>query len=175
MPAPKGNTFAKGNKGGRPTLYDPKYCQEIIKFFDVKPYYKETVAHSQAYGKTGKVSFEKKEWKNVPNELPSLYKFANKIGVDQTTLNEWAKRHQEFSLAFTRAKEMYKNFLMENGLLGLYDSRFAIFVAKNTTDMRDKVETELTIKEMPKPLLDNLRNKKNAIPNNNSDRKSKPA
>ncbi|MEM6898451.1 MAG: hypothetical protein AAF583_01590 [Pseudomonadota bacterium] len=32
MPAPKGNDFAKGNDGGRPTKYDPSFCEAAIAF-----------------------------------------------------------------------------------------------------------------------------------------------
>ena len=142
MPAPKGNQYALNAKSGRPTKYKPEYCEEIIKYFSVKPNKKEITAISQAY-KKGEVSFEKKEYKLVPNELPTITKFCEKKGIAQTTLLEWANEHKEFSLALNRAKELYKNFLVENGLLGLYNSIFAIFVAKNTTDMKDKIETDI--------------------------------
>lgn len=31
MPAPKGNKYALGNKGGRPSKYDPAFCERVIE------------------------------------------------------------------------------------------------------------------------------------------------
>ena len=75
-----------------------------------------------------------------------LSNFAHKIGVCHDTLLEWCKRHPEFSEAYTCAKELQKQHLIECGLLGLFNSKFAIFTAKNITDMRDKQEIEHDIK-----------------------------
>jgi len=146
MGAPKGNQFAKGNKGGRPEKYKKEYCDEIIKFFDIEPNRKEVVAKIKAYNKAGAQNFEKEEYKRVANELPTIYKFAKKIGVSHFTILEWAKRYKEFSKALMTAKELYKQFLIENGLQGIYNPGFAIFVAKNTTDMKDRNETDITSK-----------------------------
>ena len=48
--------------------------------------------------------------------------------------------YPEFSLAYTRAKQMQKDLLVQGGLLGVYDSKFSIFVAQNFTDMRERKE-----------------------------------
>lgn len=122
-----GNNYALGNKGGRPTKYDPKYCHEIQEYFDTLP-------NKNVDGRL------------VANELPTLRKFARQIGVNKSTLLEWADSHKEFSTALEASKESYKEFLMENGLLGLYNSAFAIFVATNTTDMKSKQEVDHTSK-----------------------------
>ena len=55
MPAPKGNKYAKGNKGGQPTDYDPKYCQEIINFFSTTPIKKEKFKENIEYFKNGTI------------------------------------------------------------------------------------------------------------------------
>ena len=49
-----------------------------------------------------------------------------------------------------KAKDLQKEVLIQNGMAGLYDKTFAIFTAKNVTDMRDKVQTEVTHKETVK-------------------------
>jgi hypothetical protein len=72
--------------------------------------------------------------------MPFLSEFAGKIGVNVAILEKWAKRHKEFGQAFIRAKELQKEFLITNGLLGLYNPTFSIFIAKNITDMRDRPE-----------------------------------
>lgn len=144
MSPPLGNKNAVGNKGGRPTKYKKAYCEELISFFSVEPHRREAVSESNAYDKEGGVKFNKVEYKRVPNDLPTLSKFATKIGIDTTTLYEWQEKHIEFSNALRRARELYKDFLTENGLLGLYNGAFAIFIAKNTTDMKDKSEVEVS-------------------------------
>lgn len=142
MPAPKGNKFAVGNEGGRPTKYRKEFCDAIIEYFSIEPNRQELVSTGTAYDKNGDVKFEKKEYKYFPNKLPTLFRFAEKIGVTMPTLHDWVDKHEEFASAYTRARELYTHFLVENGLMGLYNSQFAIFVAKNTTDMKDKVEVE---------------------------------
>src|SRR5438105_2307280 len=128
--------------GGRPTKYKPEYCEEIIKFFSVEPYRKEVTAEIKGYGKAGNQNFEKTEYKLVANPLPTLAKFARKIGVNKDTVIEWTKVHEEFSDAYNVAKDLQKDFLVDNGLAGLYPPASFIFTAKNITDMRDKQEVE---------------------------------
>lgn len=144
MPAPKGNKNAIGNKGGRPAEYNPEYCQQMIDYFSIAPYYERGIEHF----KDGYVAWV--DPKIVPNELPAFHKFATKIGVTHQTLLNWSEKHVEFFDAYTRCKELQKFFLIENGLLGCYNPIFTMFVAKNITDMKDKTETDVNIKEIPK-------------------------
>ncbi len=74
---------------------------------------------------------------------PFLFEFAHEIGVSDRTLERWAKKHKEFCRAYKEAKELQKNFLIINGLLGLYKPAFAIFTAKNITDMRNEKSLNL--------------------------------
>lgn len=132
---------------GRPTKYKPEYCEQLIKFFSVKPYITKKVTT------TGKNDYKKESYQMVPNALPRFDRFAARIGVNGDTLVEWAKavypeghklagklKYPEFSAAYTRAHELQKWFLVENGLTGLYNPRFAIFTATNITDMREKIQ-----------------------------------
>ena len=119
--------------GGKSSKYKKQYCKQIIEFFSRDPYKEVEVKH---YGNDGTV--RRTEIKRIANDLPFLSQFAHTIGVSSRTLERWAKRHREFSRAYTMAKEMQKEFLIINGLLGLYNSTFAIFTAKNITDMRDQ-------------------------------------
>ena len=122
---------------GRPTKYKPEYCEEIEKFFNVEPYYDKPIEH---YGKDGEVKWE--DFKRVANKLPTFKGFAQHIGVNTDTIVEWEKKYKDFSVAYTRAKEHQKYFLIENGLNGCYNPAFAIFVCKNITDMKDKQEVD---------------------------------
>lgn len=128
--------------GGRPTKYKPEYCDAIVAFFD-GPRTQERVKSVT----TGKNDYEKTEYETVPLPLPTLAKFARSIGVSHDTILEWASKHKEFSAAYNSVKHLQKEFLVDNGLGGLYPPASFIFTAKNVTDMRDKNETELTGKD----------------------------
>lgn len=126
----------------RPTKYKKEFCQEIIDFFDQEPYTQEEIPHY----KNGQVAWVDKKLK--ANDIPTLRNFAKKIGVGVSTVYDWCdEKHssfqKEFSDAFTRAKEIRKWFLIQNGLHGLYNPSFAIFTAKNITDMEDKSQHDV--------------------------------
>lgn len=127
----------KPKKNGRPTKYRKSFCKQIIEFFTVNPTKETEVKYKNRKGE---------EWsksEDTPTPLVFLSNFAAKIGVCHETLHEWCKVHPEFSVAYTRAKELQKQHLIHCGLLGLYNSKFAIFTAKNISDMVDKQELEL--------------------------------
>jgi len=168
------------NPGGRPTKFKPEYTKALIDFFDVEPMRKEVMAEASERG--GK---ESKTYKYVPNYFPTLVRFAKSINVDYTTVYGWAMGGDEealnkkleaeesvpasaiinldmlshFAKAYKHCKAIQKDFLIQNGLTGASPASAFIFTAKNVTDMRDKVESEVTVKTV-RPLLDNLRTKK---------------
>lgn len=123
--------MTKTNKVGRPTKYKPEYCQMLIEFFDVEPFYEKEMPHY----KDGEISWV--DYKLKANPLPTIRKFAKKIGVHVSNVYRWINEHVEFCDSFTQAKELRKWMLIENGLNGCYNPAFAIFVAKNITDMKD--------------------------------------
>lgn len=127
-------------KRGRPTKYKPGYCQEIVKFFSKEPYTEKELKHYQDDGETIKWI----DYKEVANDIPFFSDFAASIGVNDDTLQNWTKKHPDFFGAYMRAKELQKQFLITNGLKGLYNPRFAIFTATNITDMQDKKEHEIS-------------------------------
>jgi hypothetical protein len=129
------NLLGRNPKMARPSKYDPKYCDEIVEFFTVEPF---TVTTETMEGK----NFSKESTKMIPNKFPTFERFACNIDVDVDTLNNWAKEHEEFFGAYKKAKQLQKDFLMQNGLNGLYPAAAFCFVAKNCTDMRDKTEVE---------------------------------
>lgn len=139
--APKKKSPPK-NKGGRPTKYDPKFCVMIIRHFSIKPFFRKELKH---YDKNG--DYRWSDYKTMSNAMPTFLGFATKIGVDDDTLENWAKEENKdkypgFFGAYIRAKVLQKNFLIENGLNGSFNPQFAIFVAKNITDMKDKQELD---------------------------------
>lgn len=115
---------------GQPTKYDPRYCDEILTFFDREPF-EVTVTED------GKVT-------KTACKLPTLNAFAHSLGLHRDTLHEWTQKHPEFSDAVKRAKALQEDILMQNGLFGGYDKTFAIFTAKNVAGWRDKTEQEIS-------------------------------
>jgi len=131
-------------KNGRPSKYKLEYCEEIIKFFNVEPYEDREIPH---YNDEGNIVWT--DYKRFGVKLPTLVQFAKNIGVCYSTVYNWQNEkhtsfHKEFLEAYTRAKEMQKDFLIQAGCLGVYNARFAIFAAINITDMKNQITSEIT-------------------------------
>ena|SRR3990167_7182694 len=131
-------------KPGRPSKFKLQYNKEMIGYFSIAPYKQEPVEH---FNITGGVKWI--EYKKVPNDLPTFNRFASQIGVDDDTLENWAKEENKkkypgFFGAYKKAKKLQKEFLIENGLRGLYQPAFAIFTATNITDMKNQKYSDLT-------------------------------
>lgn len=109
--------------GGQPTKYDPKYCEMIIDYFDVKHY--------------------KKEGRNIQGaDLPQFTAFARSIGVTRATLFNWTKEHQEFFDAYSTARQLQEELIVNNSINNRYNSYFAQFMLKNCHNWKDKSEVE---------------------------------
>lgn len=120
---------------GRPSKYKSEYKQMLIDYFGIEPNF-DVIEQK----KDGNGCFYTKKVKK-PNVLPTFYMFADMIGISRDTLYEWANpknidKYPDFSYTYKRAKAMQKDFLIQNGLLKLYPSNFAIFILKASTDMR---------------------------------------
>lgn len=140
-PTAKKTAGGKGaSRGGRPSKFDPKYCGLIIEFFDRKPFEYEYVDDEDG----NKVLVTTKSGAPVikPCDFPTFERFAYSIGVHRETLRNWCDVSPEFFAAYKKAEMLQKDILIQNGLTGGYDKTFAIFTAKNVTDMRDKQEVE---------------------------------
>jgi hypothetical protein len=120
MPKPK----KRGR--GQPTKYLPKYCHDIIKYFDVPHFEDKEVARV-----TGKNDYEKTEYKEIANPIRFLTRFASDIGVTLKTLENWASDYPDFLRAYTRAKELQLEMMVSNGAKGLYNPYFTTFMMKN--------------------------------------------
>ncbi len=146
----------KAKKIGRPTHYKKRYCQMLIKFFDIEPFTQTKVPHYDESGKKHKRGIHKGEGvithyetKKEPNRTPTLLGFAKKIGVCIATVYNWinedhASYHKEFLDAFACAREIRKMFLVENELHGTYKSGAFKYIANNLTDMTDVQKQEIT-------------------------------
>lgn len=131
----------------------------LIKFFDIEPFEEVHIPKYDESGKTHKSGRRKGEHvithyeiQREPNRIPTLQRFAKKIGVGIRTLYDWLDEEHgsykpAFSHAFTCAYALRKNFLIENGLLGCHNHSYAKFVATNLTDMKDNQKHEVTGKD----------------------------
>ena len=142
--APK--ILTPGNKDGRPTAYKPEYCQDLYDYYDCEPYREVEIPH---YDKAGNGNVIWTETKTVPNVYPTIRGFAHKIGVGVRTVFDWldpkhSSYQPKFSQTFTQVGVLRKDFLIHNGLLGMHNPAYAKFVAVNCTDMRDRVDTQLS-------------------------------
>lgn len=148
----KVKSLTKYSRPGQPTAYRPEYCQQMIDFFS------REFTREEKEILTFKDGTTKETYKIVPNELPQFGKFALSIGVDQDTIVNWSKKHEEFFGAYQKCKQLQKEFIINNGILGLYSAPFAIFTAKNITDMRDGPDNQVNIQINLSSILDNLKN-----------------
>ena len=123
-------------KTGRPSEYKQEINRELSDFFSRERF--ETIKVIT----TGKNEYYKEEEKRVAAALPTFERFAELKNISRDTLYEWESKHKEFSDTMAKCRQIQKDFLIQNGLAGLYQSNFAIFVAKNLTDMKDKTEVD---------------------------------
>jgi len=125
----------ENNPNGRPTLYKPEYCDEIVEFFNaVSP---TKIVKKQVVQKGQVVEIKVEE----PNGPPTLYGFAAKVGVDRDTLNEWANVYPAFSVAKKKAKTIQANFIVQNGMTGFSPQPFSIFMMKCNHDWNENQAT----------------------------------
>ena len=142
---------------GRPSKYDFKYCNGIIKYFSKKPYKKVLIGQDKIIlkdkktGKKLKVVYRDR-YKYEPLDFPTIEGFAGKIGVCVDTIWEWANgknekgelNHPEFSDAIKEAKDKQKQIWQVCSMLGLYSPTFTIFLGKNVFNWHEKQDIDHT-------------------------------
>lgn len=126
---------------GRPTKYKPEFCDKLIEFFDIEPWEEREIPHY----KNGEVVW--RDIKILPVRMPTLRGFAKSIEVGISTVYDWINENhdsyvKEFSDAFTCAKAIRADWLVDVGLSGSAPPASFKFVAVNVTDMRDKQEVQ---------------------------------
>lgn len=113
---------------GRPTKYDPKYVAEVDK------YLAEETGREQMH-------------------LPKIESFAIRIGVNKTTLYEWAKRYEDFSNALDKIMQRQAQQLIDDGIYGgkEVNSTIVKLLLQNNHGMREKqdVTTDITSGGIP--------------------------
>lgn len=114
--------------GGRPTKYDPLFCDELDKYLET----------------TGKEQ----------TSLPTKQGFALWIGVDDETLLEWAKVHPEFSATFKRLTQIQAKQLIDDGIYGGKEVNATIIklLLQNNHGMKERTDTTTNDKDLPTPI-----------------------
>jgi hypothetical protein len=152
--------MVKPSKMGRPSKFKKEYIEAIIEFFDREPNHVVEIVDDE-----GKKTIATNKFGDailVPCKLPTFEAFARSIGVHRETVLNWAEANPDFLDAIKRAKDIQKEILIQNGLLGAYDRTFAIFTAKCVTDMRENapvqddddirpVKVEIKVRDARKP------------------------
>lgn len=123
-------------KVGRPTKYTDEMPKKLLEFFEV-PLKVTEIEEVASKGEVVSLT------KQVPNTFPTFENFAVKERLSDSTLRLWRDTHPEFSLAYEICKKIQKNFIIQHGLIGSYNSAFAKFVAVNVTDLKDSTHQEI--------------------------------
>lgn len=128
---------------GRPTSYEPRFCQMLIDYFDQDPTEGIEIDHF----KEGKKTWTDK--KQISRRIPSLTKFCKVIDRGWNTIHNWVNPESEifqplFKDAYTYARAIRKDFLIDGAITAHYPPNTFKFIAVNLTDMRDTQEVKHT-------------------------------
>lgn len=130
---------------GRPTKYRKEYCDEILDYFGRPPYVEVTRTNP----KTGMEYTERQA-----TDLPTVERFASELGVAVSTVYQWTHEHPEFSEAFTRARQMQVDHLLQNGLHGHFREGLAKFMLTNLSEYQERKFIDQTVREELPELTD---------------------
>ena len=122
---------------GRPSKYKEEFIDKVDEYLDscvdkVTTFHKTRSDNSNTYDRILKVT------------LPSHEGFAIYIGVNASTLYEWASKHEKFSKALENIMTAQKKVLLEKGTSGEYNSTIAKLVLSSNHGMSEKKEVDVT-------------------------------
>ncbi len=106
MAAPKGNNFAEGNNGGRPSKFTEETNQKALEY----------LANAKDY--------EDENGKFVVN-IPSIMGLARWLNVSTDTLTNWRSENEEFFGIYASVLAEQGKRLIDNGLSGKYNPTIA--------------------------------------------------
>lgn len=148
MAAPKGNQFALGNEGGRPTKYKDEYAEQAYKLCLLGATDKDLADFFEVEESTIN------NWKNEKNEfLESLKKgkaLADANVADRLYQRALGFEHDSEEIKVMLDRETNEQYIERVPVRKIYppDSTAAIFWLKNRQKekWRDKTETDVTTK-----------------------------
>lgn len=121
------------NPVGRPTSYTEDMPEALLSFFRVD--IDDIIKHNLTSAGKSNIRID-------PKYLPSMIKFCESVGIHQSTLHEWRSKHAEFSEAYTQARQLYEQMILDIGFAT--NSTFATFMLKANFGYRDNTEIVVT-------------------------------
>ena len=117
---------------GRPTTYKPEYAQMLLDYMSNNYVREVEQTHTNRKGESWSTTEEKAE------PLRFITQFAREVvGVTIDCLERWAKKYDDFGRAYTHARQIQSEHILQCGFLGLADGNMAKFAAVNLTDLKD--------------------------------------
>ncbi len=134
------------NVGGRPSMYDPAFCDKADEYLQTC---------QDSYDEFHKTRGDKSDTyeRQIVVKLPSHERFAQYLKVSREVIYKWAREYPDFKEALDRITAEQKSRLMENGTAGSYNSTITKLILSANHGMNEKTESEVTHR-MPKPILD---------------------
>ena len=143
----KGNKYAIGNTGGRPTKYSPEMIQIAKDYLD------ECVDEETQRVRTDgdkSITYEL----GINAKIPTVAGLSLKLGVARDTVYEYAKANKEFSDALEVILAAQESKLIENSISGKYNSAIAkLLLVKHGYVERQEITGKDGVAFMPEPLL----------------------
>lgn len=146
MPSNKEPGHANGQNGtnghsaivpvvGRPSLYDPSYCEQVIAWFS-GPRTERVVRRERVIPQKNGPPAVETEWQVLGLGVPTMDGFACSIGFRTNRLHEWCKKHPEFQDAFARARALQRDWLVELATRNLISAGTYAYTMSNISDWR---------------------------------------
>jgi hypothetical protein len=119
----------------RPTKYDKRFIKNVNDYLidcedQIEEYHRTRGEKSDTYDRL------------VHVKLPTVEGFARYIGVNKTTLYEWADRYAAFSNALELIVSVQKDRLINHGLSGDYNPVIAKLILSANHGMSEKYEVK---------------------------------
>lgn len=135
-------------KAGQPTKYRAEFIEKADEYLaqcnDIETNWLKSYT-------TGKIEGETFEHR-VKVNLPTHEGFADFLGVNASSLYEWAKKNKEFSKALEKIVSVQKQRLLANGLSGDYNPTIAKLILSANHGMKEKTDITTNDKDLPQPI-----------------------
>lgn len=135
---PRGKQSLYQSSRNSAALWDPDYCDELIRFFD------RTSWESMPTGAHGDCKAV------IADKPPSLARFALHIGVTIPIIKLWLREIPAFAEAYETAQALEEAYFTETGAAGISATFAAAKLGLNKTvtaeEARDEPISEVTIK-----------------------------
>ena len=123
-------------KAGRPTKYYPGVEVKVKEYLKERQDKEKLKVKQIIEGGKEQTVYES----DLIVDLPTVAGLASYIGVNKTTLYEWAKSYESFSNALSSILQEQERRLLNNGLSGKYNSTIAKLILSSNHGYAEKTE-----------------------------------